>query len=287
MTDLLIWGGPVFTPGTARKQYPNGDIGDVVFLRDTKIITINTGIGGFGSSHFSALGAQYKQNGGGSVLAGLLAAHGVSRSDFENIGCAGFSAWHGLLSQLLLTDGNDIRVSVMLDSCFSSVDPNTWLKAGYVSYGERAARGEAVCVYTSSNGGGPGGQYPSSTGTQCAETNFYASAANAGIAPVPAPLYEGIPEPVSALVAGELYWYSFEGRVRHDQQVHNILLPTLQTFLPRGLAGPIGYSPIDNGIPPTEEEASSGMSNTTKSVIAVASVAAIGYGVHRWLNRRR
>jgi hypothetical protein len=284
MTDLVLWGGPVFAPNTAPGQYPNGDIGDVVFLRDTKIITISQGIGGFGSSHFSALGAQYKANGGGSTLAGLLAAHGVSRQDFENIGCAGFSAWHGLLSHLLATDGWDIRCSVMLDACFSAVDPGTWLKPGFVSFGERAARGEALCCYTSSNGGGAQGQYPSSTGAECSGANFNASAAGAGVEVTAAPLYEGIPQPETALQAGELYWYDFQGKVRHDQQAHDILRPTLQAFLPRGLAGPLGDGGDEGG---GGEDGGGGPPGYVKGAIVVAGASVLGYAGWRWWKSRR
>lgn len=233
MTDLLIWGGPVMASNLAGVALPDS----------VHVETFNRGPdGGFGSSSFSLL-AQSMQGPDGRILPSLLASRGLSREQFGKVAIAGFSAFHGLASPLLAADGDQIDAAFLLDSCFSGVSP-PWEKAGYVAFAAEAARGRKAMVFTSSAGGGPGGQYPSSTGSQCAVANAQAGAAAAGVsldaydppASMP-PMSQG-----AGYRAGNLIVLDYAGQFLHGDHVNRFGADTLNTYLVPFYAGSFGGS---------------------------------------------
>lgn len=176
MSDLVIWGGPVFAPGSS--PHAGGDIGKVRWERPTKIIVFNHGPdGGIGSSAFASLAESYR-DADGRILPNLLASQGLSAADFDRIAIAGFSAFHGLANPLLASDGDRIDAAVLLDACFET--PGSAPKAGYRSFAARAAKGAKLMVFIGSSGqNGPG--LPATTkGYECAESAASAGAADAG-----------------------------------------------------------------------------------------------------------
>ncbi len=234
--DVVVWGGPVYGPGAS--PHEAGDIGRVRWKRPTKIVTVSQGIGGIGSSAFAALGDSLDH--GPGILGNLLSSHGIDLADVDQIALAGFSAFHGLASRILATEPEKVTAAVFLDACFSAVPESSWPKEGYVAFGAMAARGMALMVYTASAGGGPGGQYPSSTGSQCMRANVEAAAARAGVpleafAP-PAPMPPG-----DGMRAGQLFGFDYGPQYAdgftHNDMINRWGVATLEAFLPGYLAG--------------------------------------------------
>lgn len=231
---MLIWGGPVFAPGSAPSS--QDDIGRVRWGASAPvIITVNqSSNGGFSSGAFSQLAAELRGQGG--ILDALLARKGLSRVVVDKIAIAGFSAFHGLAAPLLEDDGERIGAALLLDACFSAVDP-PWTKKGYVSFGARAAKGEKLMVYSSSYGGGKSAPFPSSTGTECAGANFEASLDAIGTRDVSsfdlrgfAPGYEG-PLPKKAFRSGDLFLLDYQGSLQHGEHVHRLTEGLSEAFL--------------------------------------------------------
>jgi len=233
--DLLIWGGPVM-----RSNLDGIDWGST----KPRIEVFSSGPGGgIGSSSFAAL-AESMRDASGHVLPNLLASRGLRRDQFDKVAIAGFSAFHGLASALLDADADMIDAAFLLDACFSSVSPTSWTKRGYVDFGARAAKRDKVLVYTASAGGGPGGQYPSSTGSECMLANLKASSQKAGVTlssyipPAPMPMGDGLR--AGALV-GIDYGPQFSSGFTHADLINRIGVQTMQAFAAPFFAGTLGF----------------------------------------------
>lgn len=233
--DLLIWGGPVMLSNL-----------DGVDWGKTKphIEVFSSGPGGgIGSSSFAAL-AEAMRDANGHVLPNLLASRGLRRDQFDKVAIAGFSAFHGLASALLDADADAIDAAFLIDACFSSVSPTSWTKRGYVDFGARAAKRDKVMVYTASAGGGPGGQYPSSTGSECMLANLKASSEKAGVSlskyipPSPMPMGDGLR--AGALV-GIDYGPQFSQGFTHGDLINRWGVQTMQAFAAPFFAGTLGF----------------------------------------------
>lgn len=225
MTDLLLWGGPVYAP----HQNPisaggdAGDVGAVVWQRPTDIITFQCE----GSSSCGALAAGFRGS-DGRILPAMLASRGLSVTSYDRIAIAGFSAFHGMANALLASDGDLIDAAVLLDACFSSVSP-PWTKNGYVSFGQAAAAGQRLMVYCTSTGGGAGGAYPSSTAVECVQANYEAAGGSESS------FDPGLPAdvtPGAAYRTGNLVWLDYAPLGwRHDQIPHQLTRDVLSTLL--------------------------------------------------------
>ena len=241
--DLLIWGGPVFAPGSS--PYPKGDVGKVAWENPTEILTIS----GDGSSYFAGLAEEFRDPSSGRVLPGLLKFHGKSASDYDKIAIAGFSAFHGLANQLLRSDGDKISAAVLLDSCFSAAEGYQG-KQGYVDFGRQAVAGEKLLVMTASNGRNSPPLPPSSSGSECALTTF--NDATGGV-------YEwfdvppGLPDIAAfssdrsdagarSIRSGDFFLLDYSGTMLHHQHVNEISVEVLQTFLAPYLGEDFAYS---------------------------------------------
>lgn len=237
--QVVIFGGPVYGPGAS--PHAAGDIGNVAW-RGTPptIVTVNTGAGGgIGSSAFAQLADSL--NHGDGILANLLRQHGIDLASVDSISLAGFSAFHGLASKILATEPEKVSAVVLLDACFSAVPESSWPKQGYVDFGARAARGDALMVYTASAGGGPGGQYPSSTGSQCMRANVEAAAAQAGVSLSAYDAPPSMPPASAGLRAGNLigldYGPQYNAGFTHDDLINRWGVATLETYLAPWIAG--------------------------------------------------
>jgi hypothetical protein len=246
MTDLLIWGGPVAQSTLGPLANPDA------WPRPTQIVTFNQGPdGGIGSSSFQLLANSFKDS-NGRILPNLLASIGAKRSDYDKVSIAGFSAFHGLASDLLGADGDDIDAAVLLDACFTGIPASP--KPGYVSYGERAAMGERLMVYTSSWGGGFGsgnakcpGCPDYSTGSDAVRASFMAAAAGVGCSPSDYTPPDTVPQPAEAFRCSSLIWLDYHDAYSHGQ--HPIVLgpDVLKTFLLPYLSNPytfLGWSSV-------------------------------------------
>ncbi len=220
--DALLYGGPVYAT----------DPDKVKWQTDVEVFPIT----GNGSSWFGQY-ADSMKGPDGRILPSILAQKGKTRSDYDKVAIAGFSAFHGLASPLLLADGDSIDAAILIDSCFSAM--GTPAKAGYVSYAARAASGGKLMVMTIGPGGGPGSgatispDTPDfSSATDCA----MASTAGAGsFSPYTPP--PGLPpEQAQALKCGGIILLPYL-EYRHDQHINQLAVPVMQVFLAPYLAG--------------------------------------------------
>lgn len=237
LPDLLIWGGPVFAPGGEKSS--GGDVGKVTWAEQTDILTFDHGPGGgVGSDSFAALAASMR-GADGRILPNLLASAGTSPDQYNRIAIAGFSAFHGLASPLLDSDGDRIDAAVLLDACFELVGAPP--KAGFESFAARAARGEKLMVFVGSSGQNGPGLPPTTKGYECAFHNAEAGAALAGVALEPTDAPDSIPAPkCGAARAHNLWVLNYCDAMPSDPHghiVHHLTEPILQAFLPGYLAG--------------------------------------------------
>lgn len=120
---------------------------------DFRLLVFSKGVGGIGSSHFSALGQKF----GGSIRE-LAASRGASLDDFSAVALVGFSAAHGLFESLLRgPDAGRVVVLHAADAYYTG--PGLEVKRGYHALLERAGSGNALAILTTSNIAGPA--YPS------------------------------------------------------------------------------------------------------------------------------
>jgi len=232
----LIWSGPVQA----------SDIKAVRWMSPVTVLVVSRGPdGGFGSSSFSLL-ADSLRDSQGRILPNLLAQHHLSASSFDRIAIAGFSAFHGLASPLLLADGDRIDAAVLNDACFSSYA--SLPKSGFVSFGARAARGQRLLVMSASAGGG--GAY--SRGFECADASFEKAVQEAGVLPefYPPPPPVPVPKSGTSRRAGDFFYLNYNRDFSHGDHVHNLAVPLLDVFLAPYLAREIGAanSPATSGI---------------------------------------
>jgi len=237
VTDLIVWGGPVFAPGGAPS--PGGDIGKVVWGHDTQIVTFNHGPdGGVGSSSFGELAYSFR-GADGRILPNLLASVGLSADSFDKIAIAGFSAFHGLANPLLLADGDRIDAAVLLDACFEGTSAAP--KEGYRAFAAQAAAGNKLMVFLGSSGQNGPDLVPTSKGYECALNAANAGAADAGTALEPVPTPDGIREAKCGTSnVGDLWVLNFCDQFYPDQHggiVNKLTEETLQTLLVPYLAG--------------------------------------------------
>lgn len=210
--DLLLWTGPVST----------SNLNGINWVNPTKIITINQGIGGIGSSHFSALG----QSLGSNPVQAILAQYGLSAGDFEHIGIAGFSAAHGLISHVLKSeDAGLIDFVGAFDAYYTGHDKT--IKPGYLNFAKRAESGAVTMVMTSSGFAGPG--YPSGA------DSVRPMIESLQLFPVNVP--SGVPVPQEALGKGGFIWANYGTSFQHVDHVHKLLVPWMNAIGAKGLAG--------------------------------------------------
>jgi hypothetical protein len=226
--DLLIWGGPVYAPGSS--PYAAGDVGKVQWERPTDIVTFSHGAGGgIGSDAFSGLASSFR-DADGRILPRLLASTGRDIASYEQIAIAGFSAFHGLANQLLGSDGDYIDAAVLLDSCFET--PGSAPKAGYASFAERAARGDRLMVFTASSGQNGPGLPPTTHGYDCAFAAANLGAARAGNPLTQESVPEGIiPPKCGAFQAGGLWVLNYCDAYLHGDHINALSVKVLQHLL--------------------------------------------------------
>lgn len=220
--SFLLWSGPVYADTPDK----------VVWQSDVEKLVLS----GAGSSYFGQL-AESLRDGQGRILPNILAKMGKTRADYDKVAVAGFSAAHGLLAPLLLSDGDDIDAAILIDSCFSAME--TPAKPGYVSFARRAGAGSRLMVMSIGPGGGPGsgatvapGNADFSSAIDCATE----STRSAGTFS-PFPLPEGMP-PMAAqpLRSGGCILLDYR-EYRHDQHIGQLAVPMMQVFLAPYLAG--------------------------------------------------
>ncbi|MDQ5917594.1 MAG: hypothetical protein QG660_705 [Pseudomonadota bacterium] len=251
--DLLIWGGPV------RREDLNVQLPD-----DVVVLTLSHGPGGstdIGSSGMSNLALSFKDV-NGKILPNLCARYGFNVGDFDRIYMAGFSAFHGLLNEVLKVEADRITGAVCLDACFSAKEHLE--KAGFVAFGERAARGDALFVLSASAGGGD----TFSTGSQCVWAQAKAVESATGVEMDALQVPEPLPVPEYSGRIGRMYIYDYGAEHTHAWHVHVLGKMLLEAYL----------------LPDIEHRSSEGVSASEGSswwgpAVAVGvAVAAVGTG---------
>jgi hypothetical protein len=147
---IVLWCGPISASTLEKAPW----IGP-----PPRVLTFNQGIGGVGSSHFSALAGQLAGQGGGSVLRGALKAKGLPPDTDEPVMVTGFSAAHGMIEPLLRNEDDASRVVAVGSFDAYYTGPDKTPKPGYQHFAYRASRGLCRMVMTSSHIAGP--TYPS------------------------------------------------------------------------------------------------------------------------------
>lgn len=246
---LLIWGGPVASSNMKAQLPP-----------PLQLVTVNQGVGGIGSNAFRDLALSMVDS-DGHILPTLLARMDWTLDDFADVSLSGFSAFHGFANEVLLRDADLVTACVCLDACFSSFEHPA--KAGYVKFGEKAARGEKLFVLSGSLGGGQ----TFTTGVECVIKNVEASAEQAGLALRDVPVPDGVPQPSRAIGVGGLVGLDYQGAYTHVGHVHNLSTPLLQGYLAPWLES--------RTLPPGNESASSSKKSRTGLVVGFLGALAL------------
>jgi hypothetical protein len=203
--DLVLWCGPVAAQ----------NLGTVRWRRPTHVLTVNEGIGGFGSSHFAALGAAL----GARPLSALADRAGRSLVAAPRVAILGFSAAHGLLEAILRSPDAD-RVSALgaFDAYYTSHTRQP--KPGYLAFCRRAATGGALAIVTTSGqpgGPGPDGQPLHPSGRD----SFAPLAAELGqLGPVSPP--SSVPPGASVRGRAGFLWADYDQTHKHVQHATTI-----------------------------------------------------------------
>jgi hypothetical protein len=204
----------------------NSDAGNGSWRSRFTVITVSSWQGGIGSSAFADMADHYRIT-RGSLLDPIFADHGVQIEPDDRIYCAGFSAYHGLLNQILFHEGERVSGAISVDACFSALGQPA--KRGYVAYGERAARGKGHFVLTSSAGGGQ----TFTTGSECAIASVNAAAMNAGVPLEPYDPPAPLPVPTTGPHerAGNLILLDYDRDFTHAGHVHKLAPMLLEVYL--------------------------------------------------------
>ncbi len=237
MSVLLVWAGPVYAPHAS--PYSNGDIGNVDWIgEDVRVVTYSFN-GSTGAGIYSSL-----LDSSGRALPAIAAKSGMPLDAYSKVAVAGYSAGHNFLNPLLQSDGDRIDACVSIDACYSATNP-PWTKAGYVSFGEKAARGEALMVLAATGSSHGGAGYPSSSGSECAIANFDAAASGAGVGAQVIDSGLVVP-PTTSERAGNLILLDYglqqfkdlpnPGQIPHWHIINNLSRDIFQTYLAPYLA---------------------------------------------------
>jgi len=234
LPSLFIWGGPVFADTPSK----------VAWTTDVQALVLSHGPnGGISSGAFSQL-AESLKGPDGRILPQILAQAKLNRADFDKVVIGGFSAFHGLAAPLLDADADEISACICLDACFS--DPSKVVKQGYRKFAAKAARGDALFVFTASSGGGVGSgatigpDIPDfTTGYDCAWANAEAGAADAGVTLEPYTPPDTVPptNKGSAKRANGLIVLDYRDEYWHGDHVNKFGIQVLDTYLAPYVAG--------------------------------------------------
>lgn len=230
LQNLVIWCGPVSAANLAGAALP----------APSRVLTINRGDGGIGSTAFGNLGRRF-----GGDLAELCGSRGVDLDRTATVTLAAFSAGFALVETILRNPESAPRVDALVAGDAYYTGPEMTVKPGYREFCGRAAAGRALAVLSTSGIGGP--NYPSS---QAAVGRLLEGL---GLEPVPAP--EAIPPPDSAAGLGGLYWFRYgvkygagaSAHSMHATRVAPAVLSTMVTPYLQRLAGIEGRAPSSAG----------------------------------------
>lgn len=227
MARLVIWGGPVARSNLSVEL-------------EADVLTVSQGVGGIGSNAFRDLALSYLDE-EGHILPRFLLSRGIAIGDYDGIILAGFSAFHGFANEVLKHDLDRVVGLLSLDACFSSFE--NLAKEGYVRLGEKAARGNAAVVLTSSFGGGA----TFSTGSQCVWATAKEVEKRTGMPLEVLGTPDGVPPPIDAKKIGDFYVLDYEDLFTHGDHVNKIGHALMQAYL----------VPMANGTFPSHAEPSS------------------------------
>ena len=193
--NLVIWAGPVSAQNLSGAALPV----------PARVLTVNEGVGGVGSTAFGDLGRRYDGS-----LAELCAARGVDLDRCRTVTLCCFSAGFALVELLLRNEQSAARVDALVagDGYYTSAAMN--VKPGYLAFCRRAAEGRALAVLSTSGIGGP--SYPSSqeaVGKLLAGFDLVAAAPPASV-----------PAPESALGRGGLLWLRYGAKYGLGKSAH-------------------------------------------------------------------
>jgi hypothetical protein len=221
--DVVIWTGPVSA----------SNLKGIAWGRPTKIVTVNhrdwpgpqqgparpeiTG-----SNAFGTLAARL----GPRPVSAILAAAGVDETP-ERIALMGYSAGHGLMNPILLSEEADrIDAFGAFDAYFTNATKA--VKKGYLRHIQRAASGEALAIVTTSSNG--------DVGVPPADKSFaLLNELVPGVSAEAPP--DGVPEPASYVGTGLYGWADYEARVSHENHVHSLVVPWANATIAPYLAG--------------------------------------------------
>jgi len=221
VTDLLIWGGPVYC-STADK---------VEWLNPT-VISCKSLTGTANGDYYFSLKGQ------GSALDAII-AKAMAGEQPENIGIAGFSAFHNFANPMLKDDTDRSRIAYihLADACFDGVGA-TSPKQGYLAAAIEAIQGDKLMVSTTSGvpgvnvtySKGGGGTFTHKNGHDSFKLVWDAALEATGASEVDLELPDLPAAPVWAKRAGNLIWLSYEQTIKHEDHANLIAVPLMNYF---------------------------------------------------------
>lgn len=179
----------------------------------------------------------------GGALERLAAIAGVPEP--SSIGLAGFSAFHGLANELLKAPGSIEGVAGvhLADACFlgtRATEPHM----GFAKFAELAAKGERCMVATTSGEPGEvfsyvvdGRRRRHASGYDSFKHTWDWALEHTGVEPEPAEVPAGIPSPVRATRAGQLFWLDYRNTISHAEHATVVAAPLMDVHLAPWLAG--------------------------------------------------
>ena len=195
--NLVLWCGPVSAANLAGAALPV----------PSRVVTIDRGIGGIGSTAFANLGRRHDGN-----LAELLSSRGVDLDDCATVTLACFSAGFGLVELLLRNETSRARVDALVAADGYYTGRAMTPKPGYLAFCQRAAERRALAVLSTSGIEGP--TYPS------AQTAVGRLLEGFELEPAQAPT--NIPPPQSAVGRGGLLWLRYGDRYGLGRKAHTM-----------------------------------------------------------------
>jgi len=225
MTDLLVWGGPVYAK-TAQS---------VTWGAPTKVLTLARD----GSQASAALYQQLSAK-DGFAWAELARRAGIDPAQLGSLGLAGFSAFHGLANPMLASPIDRERVCYvhLADACFSGAGA-TAPKSGYLAFALDAVRGDALLVATTN---GPFGEdihycyeetcYDLTSGAKCIAAVWDAALRETGADVRRPEVPPGVPTPTNAWQMGNFLWFHYESLPGdpHGAHANQLAAPYMQFF---------------------------------------------------------
>jgi len=224
MTDFFFVGGPMNA----------SSIGGVAWANPTKVY--NKPIDG--SSGNQSFFSTSLANRAKPAIDVLMEMGGVVPSEIASVGIGGFSAFHGLANAMLMENSSRKRIDMvyLADACFSGTAPKE-PKMGFFNFATEAFKKTKLMIATTSGEHGKPVTYTldgktttHGSGHDCVRQLYEACQSAVPVKARVPELPAGIPEPVSAVQAGNFIWLDYGTKITHAEHATKIMAPMLSHY---------------------------------------------------------